>query len=457
MNDNIMAYRSRFGGFIQQLPNELFFQITNLDSDIAFAGNLKAELIDLCQNTVLDITNTFFYDEFTDIKGIKQIAFEFGNIGIDYHQEPLVLKLSHTVSDKAWYSTCFLVTNYLKEETTRFDYKNEAYFKGISYDRANYFQSIRLQCLKNDSDVNAESNEYTQLSGNIISQRNILTNVNKYKFYVCDFFTFYRLVILLNHDIIYIDSYRISNKPQTSKGERIEDANIFELSFDSNPTEEFKIFGTQLNIIIPYCGLLVSGLSASLTAGTMTATWSNSATTYNAIVEISTNGGLTWVIPSGLVLGMIKNSATYNDPLVSHSVRITPKCTIDSFGLPSVASYVSVTIPSPVNCVVSAWSAWSDCVNGSQSRTRTVITPASNGGTACPILNETQSCTVGSPATLYSYKRDGSQNGSGFHLPYINYTDELGNPAVFYADENLDICGSFRALSITSIHYCTLC
>ena len=51
--------------------------------------------------------------------------------------------------------------------------------------------------------------------------------------------------------------------------------------------------------------------------------------------------------------------------------------------------------PEPVDCVVSAWSDWSACsLNGTQTRTRTVITPASGGGTACPVLEETQNCPV---------------------------------------------------------------
>lgn len=46
----------------------------------------------------------------------------------------------------------------------------------------------------------------------------------------------------------------------------------------------------------------------------------------------------------------------------------------------------------PINCVVSAWSAWSDCIESTRTRTRTIITPASNGGVACPILLETEEC-----------------------------------------------------------------
>lgn len=58
--------------------------------------------------------------------------------------------------------------------------------------------------------------------------------------------------------------------------------------------------------------------------------------------------------------------------------------------------------PPPVDCVVSEWSAWSGgewgaCRNRTQSRTetrtRTVVTPASNGGQACPALTETRTAT----------------------------------------------------------------
>jgi hypothetical protein len=52
----------------------------------------------------------------------------------------------------------------------------------------------------------------------------------------------------------------------------------------------------------------------------------------------------------------------------------------------------------PVDCVVSAWSAWSNCSagcgEGFEERTRTIVTPASCGGAACPEdLSETQPCT----------------------------------------------------------------
>lgn len=48
----------------------------------------------------------------------------------------------------------------------------------------------------------------------------------------------------------------------------------------------------------------------------------------------------------------------------------------------------------PVDCVVSAWSEWGACVNGSQTRTRTILVSPENGGTSCPVLTEVRTCTV---------------------------------------------------------------
>lgn len=61
----------------------------------------------------------------------------------------------------------------------------------------------------------------------------------------------------------------------------------------------------------------------------------------------------------------------------------------------------------PTNCEVSPWSAYSTCdaltcgAQGLQSSTRTVITPAANGGAVCPELLQKQYCTaVACPAPI---------------------------------------------------------
>ena len=52
----------------------------------------------------------------------------------------------------------------------------------------------------------------------------------------------------------------------------------------------------------------------------------------------------------------------------------------------------------PVNCEVSDWSDWSTCSvpcgNGTQTRTRNILTPAYNGGNCDTTLSESQSCII---------------------------------------------------------------
>jgi hypothetical protein len=68
-----------------------------------------------------------------------------------------------------------------------------------------------------------------------------------------------------------------------------------------------------------------------------------------------------------------------------------------------------------VDCAVSGWSDWSECVEGSQTRTRTIITQPSNGGETCPVLSETQSCT-GYVRISYIVNLQGGISPGGFEI-----------------------------------------
>jgi len=77
---------------------------------------------------------------------------------------------------------------------------------------------------------------------------------------------------------------------------------------------------------------------------------------------------------------------TYTDPANAVSIPYTAK--------------MIVTIPPPnaVDCAVSGWSNWTNCNatcgGGRTNRTRTVTTPASGGGLPCPSLYEENSCNT---------------------------------------------------------------
>ena len=57
----------------------------------------------------------------------------------------------------------------------------------------------------------------------------------------------------------------------------------------------------------------------------------------------------------------------------------------------------------PIDCVVSEWGEWSVCSEGFKTRSRTVITPASGGGVACPAFTETVACSSEEACTSYTH------------------------------------------------------
>lgn len=258
MNDNIPAYGTKYSGFVHMLPNETFCQISNCETDIAFGGNLKAELVDGCGVVLMNLTDRFFYTEVTDRNGIKQIKYAFGLISQDFGQELVYLKLTHTVSEKIWYSAAFIVTYDESEETDLFHYGNTDYFRGIPYEKFDSTiyapQWIRLACFMTDGDYDQEGDADTQTSGRKLSGRITLSKFRRHIFRICDQFTYDRLVTLLKHDVIYLNGKRVTDKPVAEKGERIEDSNIFEGAafnayVDEEPLPEYVNLFESLSLI----------------------------------------------------------------------------------------------------------------------------------------------------------------------------------------------------------------
>lgn len=217
---------------VHLIPNEFYCQITNTNFGITLAGDYIVKLVDKCDNEIDDITEYFAISEFSDIRGLNQIAFEF-KIKSDYGLNPILFKIIHTESESVYYSNPFVCTETLKEQTSLFTYKNYGYFNGISYDMFEGYQQIRLNLWFDNVENQTETSEYYQISTkNTISSRAMYKQVERYQSTYMNRFTFERSNIMFIHDVVYVDSIRITNKPQLSSEERLGNSNLFPASID---------------------------------------------------------------------------------------------------------------------------------------------------------------------------------------------------------------------------------
>jgi hypothetical protein len=233
-SENPKISQINYSDCVQLLPSESYLQISNNADGIAFDNDFAVFVVD-CDNTELaDITTNVSIFEFTDIKGIQQIAFELNFLTVDFGFEPVRLKFVKTTGSDIWYSNEILITEEAEEQTTRFDYKANGYFHGISYDVLDFYQSIRLRCFFDRLDNETEVKDYYQISkGNTISTRALFKELSQYKFVNINPFVFRRINILLIHDIIYIDGLRMTNKTNVKGSERLGYSNLSEAEFSA--------------------------------------------------------------------------------------------------------------------------------------------------------------------------------------------------------------------------------
>jgi hypothetical protein len=236
--DNPPIATLKYDGFLQMLPTETWFQISNSATSISFVAGVTVELIDKCENVVQNITSKFFYEIFTDSNGIEQIAFEFGNIVSDYSTKPLYLRITDNTNLNKWYSNSFLLTSYRSELTARFDYWSDSTLNGIDYDVAPYKQSIRFSDFYYNDNVDEEnSKQYTKYDGNLIAYRSVITDLDQYNISAMDSFSFRRFQRLCQSPFVYLNYTRVI-KSEVSKEARLGDTNWFNASFTCNPQNE---------------------------------------------------------------------------------------------------------------------------------------------------------------------------------------------------------------------------
>ena len=154
--------------------------------------------------------------------------------------------------------------------------------------------------------------------------------------------------------------------------------------------------------------------TAGATAGTAKVTWQSTNATAATLNGVA-------VATSGTAQYNITATTTYT------LVVTGPGGTASAFG--------TVVVAAPVDCVLSTWSLqsaspWGACTGGQQTRTetwtRSIITPPSNGGAACGILQEqrtaAQACTDPTPTapgspTSFKATTSGNNVTLGWNVP----------------------------------------
>ena len=262
---------------IQLLPNKPYFQITNFEGGISLNNDCEVFVVDCNDNILADITDKVFIEEFTDSNGNNQCKIELINLGVDFYRQTVLIKFDMLSSNANFYSNPINITSYQSERTVYFKYKNYDDFEGIGYTNANAWQSISLSMYFDIPIDETETEDYFQISrNNTISARALIKKFELYNIEQINRFTFERLNILLKHELIYMDSVRVTNKPVVGSSERLGDTNYFatDLTVAKNYNDisfyQYQIYGGFNYIDFAPQGILVTGISLAELKFTMT-------------------------------------------------------------------------------------------------------------------------------------------------------------------------------------------
>lgn len=191
--------------------------------------NNVAQIIDCNGNVLKDITANVYFSFFTDINNIQQFAFEILPIQEDFYYKNCYLKF--TINDFVFYSNGFYITEDDENKTFRLDYNNNGYYQGISYDKIDVYQSIRLFGYLNQTLTKDEVTIYTQLNGKVRRSRPIQGLESKFNIDLTDTFTFERLANCLNSQIVYLNGVRFNTIDNVQSEDRLGKSNLFSTSF----------------------------------------------------------------------------------------------------------------------------------------------------------------------------------------------------------------------------------
>lgn len=244
---------------IKLCKGETYLQISNSPTSIVFNDNYEVYLVDCSGLEVEDITSNVFITEFFDSNGIKQIAWEY-ICNSEYYYKPLSFRFRNTVNNDIWYSNLVNITEDGKHLTTRFDFKHFENHYGTQYERANYYQSIRLTTFyRNPINESTREEYYEVTTSNFAAQRNQDKKKRRYILDEFDNWTNERLDYASTCSNFYVDTVKMTSTTPNEFSEPEMDSNIYEGEMILNPiwndiyTFEYQIFeGFNLISVNPF-------------------------------------------------------------------------------------------------------------------------------------------------------------------------------------------------------------
>ena len=338
---------------LQPFDLEPIVQITNAPDGVELE-NYTIFLVSCDSGREEDVSRSFFVQPFQDINGIAQIVFEIIDIRFDFGGEDCYFRFENA-SIPVYYSNKFRCTANQIDKTTRYDYKHNTNFAGVSYSRADFFQSIRLAVYYNDLVQRDELDQYYQITTNQnVNVRAKISDLSQYRGEAISIWIFRRLKRVLYSSFCYIDEVRSYPFDPPENGERFENSNIAEVNFlvDANEndtrTPVFQIYtgfrvvsftpannstitlvqATALTEIVVTMnqGFDITGISGSITgpSGTLVIN-SGNATEDDVNLRINVTGYFTsvgvhnMIINAGSLTGGLFNEAS---PLITYQLTV---------------------------------------------------------------------------------------------------------------------------------------
>ena len=224
----------RFNG-VQLLPNNEipYVQVTNTPLGLNLE-DWTVYAVDLRTNVEQDITDSFNVDSLTNSdNGNPQLYWSLTNVPIDFGYNLIYLRIEQALGE-TFYSQSFMLTDYRKEYTTQFHYKER---------KGDVMQSIGIKTWFRQEKEETELSTYFELSTQLTVTEAI--KVNETEIYYTEQMSIdqlKKLAMILRSPYCYIDGYRAYlykalEIPDLKSSENFAQIN-FQVSIDENTTAE---------------------------------------------------------------------------------------------------------------------------------------------------------------------------------------------------------------------------